>query len=142
MCQGRCAGGRGRSHPLSSSSVATTTLRVARPPPSSRFVHRPPPHTRTFPPPSSPRPPPSPVRFHRPDATALLSQQHHNRRPAPATSLTPRQYCWRRCPCGDGSVARVALVSSLSAGRPLCTGIHRAGVIVGQVGSRTEEVDC
>ncbi len=34
----RCAGGGGRSHPSLLSSVATTTLRVAHPPPSSRSV--------------------------------------------------------------------------------------------------------
>ena len=51
--------------------------------------------------------------------------------PTPATALTPRQYRWRRRPRRDGSAARVALVSSLSAGRPRCTGVRRAGVIVG-----------
>ena len=78
----------------------------------------------------------------KPDAAALLSRQHHVRRPTPATALTPRQYRWRRRPRRDGSVARVALVSSLSIGRPRRTGVRRAGFIVGQVGSRTEEVDC
>ncbi len=76
------------------------------------------------------------------DAAALLSRQHHVRRPTPTTFLTPQQYRWRRHPRRDGSVARVALVSSLSASRPRCTGVRRSGVIVGQVGSRTEEVDC
>ena len=78
----------------------------------------------------------------KPDAATLLSRQHHVRRPTPATALTPRQYRWRRRPRRDGSVARVALVSSLSIGRPRRTGVRRAGFIVGQVGSRTEEVDC
>jgi hypothetical protein len=48
----------------------------------------------------------------------------------PATALTPRQYRWRRRPRRDGSVALVALVSSLSAGRPRLTGVRRAGVIL------------
>ncbi len=78
----------------------------------------------------------------KPDAAALLSRQHHVRRPTLATALTPRQYRWRRRPRRDGSVARVAMVSSLSIGRPRRTGVRRAGFIVGQVGSRTEEVDC
>ena len=78
----------------------------------------------------------------KPDAAALLPRQHHVRRPTPATALTPQQYRWRRRPRRDGSVARVALVSSLSIGRPRRTGVRRAGFIVGQVGSRTEEVDC
>ena len=73
----------------------------------------------------------------KPDAAALLSQQHHVRRPTPVTALMPRQYRWRRCPRCNGSVARVALVSSLSAGRPRCTGVRCAGIIVGQVGIRT-----
>jgi hypothetical protein len=64
------------------------------------------------------------------DAAALLPRQHHVRRPTPATALTPRQYRWRRRPCRDGSIARVALVSSLSAGRPRRTGVRRAGVIL------------
>jgi hypothetical protein len=35
----------------------------------------------------------------KPDAAALLSrQQHHVRRPTPATALTPRQYRWHRRP--------------------------------------------
>ncbi len=62
----------------------------------------------------------------KPDAAALLPRQHHVRRPA----LTPRQYRWRRRPRRDVSVARVALVSSLSAGRPRRTGVRRAGVIL------------
>ena len=66
----------------------------------------------------------------KPDAAALLSRQHHVRRPTPATALTPRQYRWRRRPRRDGSVARVALVSSLSIGRPRRTGVRRAGVIL------------
>ena len=79
----------------------------------------------------------------KPDAAALLPrQEHHVRRPTPATALTPRQYRWRRRPHHNGSVARVALVSSLSASRPRRTGVRRDGFIVGQVGSRTEEVDC
>jgi len=66
----------------------------------------------------------------KPDAAALLPRQHHVRRPTPATALTPRQYRWRRRPRRDGSVARVALVSSLSAGRPRRTGVRRAGIIL------------
>jgi hypothetical protein len=66
----------------------------------------------------------------KPDAAALLPWQHHARQPTPATALTPRQYRWRRRPRSDGSVARVALVSSLSAGRPRCTGVRCAGVIL------------
>jgi hypothetical protein len=48
----------------------------------------------------------------------------------PATTLTPQQYRWRRRPRRDGSVAHVALVSSLSTGRPHRTGVCRAGVIL------------
>ena len=48
----------------------------------------------------------------------------------PATALTPRQYRWRRRPRRNGSVARVTLVSSLSAGRPRRTGVRRAGIIL------------
>jgi hypothetical protein len=54
----------------------------------------------------------------KPDAAALLPWQHHVRRPTPTTTLTPGQYRWRRRPLCDGSVARIALVSSLSAGHP------------------------
>jgi hypothetical protein len=66
----------------------------------------------------------------KPDAAALLPRQHHVRRPTPATALTPRKYRWRRRPRRDGSVARVVLVSSLSAGRPCRTVVRRAGVIL------------
>ena len=66
----------------------------------------------------------------KPDAAALLPRQHHVRRPMPATALSPGQYRWRCCPRRDGSVARVALVSLLSAGRPRRTGVRRAGVIL------------
>jgi len=66
----------------------------------------------------------------KPDAAALLPRQHHVRRPTPATALTPQQYRWRRRPRCDGSVARVALASSSSAGRPRRTGVRRAGVIL------------
>jgi hypothetical protein len=66
----------------------------------------------------------------KPDAAALLPRQHHVCRPTPATALTPQQYRWRRRLRRDGSVARVALVSSLSAGRPRCSGVRRAGVIL------------
>jgi hypothetical protein len=64
------------------------------------------------------------------DAAALLPQQHHVRQPTSATALTPRQYRWRRRPRRDGSVAHVALVSTLSAGRPRRTGVRRNGVIL------------
>jgi len=66
----------------------------------------------------------------KPDAAALLPRQHHVRRPTPATALTPRQYRWRRRPRRDGSVARVALVSSLSAGCHPHTGVRCAGIIL------------
>jgi hypothetical protein len=66
----------------------------------------------------------------KPDPAALLPQQHHVRRTKSATALTPRQYRWRRCPRRNGSVARVALVSSLSAGRPRRTGVRHNGVIL------------
>jgi hypothetical protein len=72
----------------------------------------------------------------KPDAAAVLSRQHHVHRPTPATALTPPQYRWRCRPRCDGSVARVALVSSLSAGRPRRTGVHCAGVIVGLAAER------
>jgi hypothetical protein len=66
----------------------------------------------------------------KPDAAALLPRQHHDRRPTPSTTLTPRQYRWRRCPRRDGSVDHVALVSSLSAGRPRRTGVLCASIIL------------
>jgi hypothetical protein len=66
----------------------------------------------------------------KPDAAALLPRQHHVRRPTPATALTPKQYRWRRHPRCDGSVYHVALVSSLSVGRPRRTGVRRNGVIL------------
>ena len=63
----------------------------------------------------------------KPDAAALL---HHVRRPTPATALTPRQYHWRHRPRRNGSVDRVALVLSLSAGHPRRTGVCCTGVIL------------
>ena len=66
----------------------------------------------------------------KPDAAALLPRQHHVRRPTPATALTPQQYRWRRRPRCEVSVYHVALMSSLSAGRPRHTGIRRNGVIL------------
>ena len=66
----------------------------------------------------------------KPDAVALLPRQHHIRRPTPATALTPRQYRWCRHPRRDGSVDHVALVSSLSVGRPRRTGVCRAGIML------------
>jgi hypothetical protein len=66
----------------------------------------------------------------KPDAAALLPRQHHVRRPTPVTALTPQKYRWRRRPRRDGSVARVTLVSLLSAGRPRRTGVRRAGVVL------------
>jgi hypothetical protein len=69
----------------------------------------------------------------KPDAAALLSRQHHVRRPTPATALTPRQYCWRRRPRRDGSVDHVVLVSSSSAGRG-----NRRSLLRGDGASRAE----
>ena len=64
----------------------------------------------------------------------VINSFHHRlnniRQPTPATALTPQQYHWRRRPCCYGSVARVALASSSSAGRPRRTGVRRAGIIL------------